>query len=345
MSSFAEALGARRVLEPRGALPQAARRLDAALEMQPYEIEVEVEMLALDSTSFRQLAESGDHDPARIAEAILQIVSDQGKMQNPVTGSGGILTGVVRDVGHDYPDPPAIGQRIVPLATLTRTPLRLDGVGTVDPASPHVPVRGTAYFPPTVPWSEHPDDIEPEAALAALDVCNAATQTRSLIGPDTRTVLVLGGGHGGLLSLAAARDSLPAGAAVALIDADERICERARGLGLCDIALRADLRDPLGALQTLEAAGLPRADLTIVLVNAADCEAGSLLLTADHGTVLFFSMATAFTKAALGSEDVASSATMLVGSGYTPDRGQYALDLLRRDAQLQSALAQPVARP
>jgi L-erythro-3,5-diaminohexanoate dehydrogenase len=345
MSSLIETLGAKRVLEPRGSLPQAAQRLDAHLPMQPYEVEVEVEMLALDSTSFRQLAESSGHDPGRIAEAILATVSDRGKMHNPVTGSGGILIGVVRDVGSDYPDPPSIGAKIVPLATLTRTPLRLEGVGAVDPTSPHIPVRGTAYFASSVPWCEQPDDIEPAAALAALDVCNSATQTRSLIGPATGTVLVLGGGHGGLLSLAAARDSLPGGATLALIDADERICERARDLGLCDIALRADLRDPIAALQTLEAAGIPRADLTIVLVNAADCEAAALLLTAGHGTVLFFSMATAFTKAALGSEDVASSATMLVGAGYTPDRGQYALELLRRDPRLQAALAQPVARP
>jgi len=345
MSSFADRLGARRVLEPRGALPQAARRLDARLAMQPDEIEVEVEMLALDSTSFRQIAESGDHDPARIADAILQTVADRGKMHNPVTGSGGILTGVVRDVGEAHPDPPPIGARIVSLATLTRTPLRLEGVGAVDPTSPHVPVRGTAYLAPTVPWADHPDDVNPAAALAAFDVCTAATQTRSLIGPDTRTVLVLGGGHGGLLSLAAARDSLPAGAALVLVDADERICERARSLGLCDTALRTDLRDPLAALQTLEGAGVARADLTVVLVNATDCEAAALLLTADHGTVLFFSMATTFTKAALGSEDVASSATMLVGSGYTPDRGRYAIELLRRDPRLQAVLAQPVARP
>jgi L-erythro-3,5-diaminohexanoate dehydrogenase len=344
MSSLGDTLGARRVLEPRGALPQAARRLDPHLPLQPYEIEIEVEHLALDSTSFRQLAEAGEHDPARISEAILRIVADRGKMQNPVTGSGGILTGVVRDVGSDFPDPPVIGSRIVPLATLTRTVLRLDGAGPVDPASPHVPVRGTAYIPSSVPWCDYPDDVEPDAALAALDVCNAPTQTRSLIGTGTRTVLILGGGHGGLLSLAAARDTLPEGATLALIDADERVCERARGLGLCDIALTADLRDPLAALDALEGAGVSRADLTIVLVNAGDCEAASLLLTADHGTVLFFSMATSFTKVALGSEDVASAATMLIGSGYTPDRGQYALELIRRDPRLERALAEPLVR-
>ncbi len=89
----------------------------------------------------------------------------------------------------------------------------------------------------------------------------------------------------------------------------------------------------------LKNAGVPRADLTVVVVNSADCEAAAILLTADHGTVLFFSMATSFTKAALGSDGLASNARMLVGSGHAPDRGAYALELISRDERLQRALA------
>ena len=340
MTSLIEALGTRRVLQPQGALPQAATALDLELSLQPYEIEVDVETLALDSTSFRQLSEAAGGDPAAIAEAIMAIVTERGKMHNPVTGSGGILTGTIRAVGEDYPDPPPIGARVVPLASLTLTPLKLESVGEIDPGSPHIPVSGTAFLPSPVPWTLYPEGVSFEAALAALDVCNAASQTRELIDDRTRTVLVLGGGHAGLLAMAAARDTLSRGTRVVLIDASERICRRASDLELCDIALQADLRDAVGSLQSLEQAGVPRADLTIVVVNATDCEAASLLLTADHGDVLFFSMATSFTKAALGSEGVASPARMIVGSGYSPDRGAYALELITRDERLQAALAE-----
>ena len=167
----------------------------------PYEIELGVDTLCVDSTSFRQLAESSDHDPVKVGEAIARIVSERGKLHNPVTGSGGILTGTVHAVGEDYRDPPAVGARIVTLVSLTLTPLRLQAVGHVDVDSPHVPVTGTAFLPWTAPWTMYPDDIPFDAALAALDVCNAASQTRSLIDAGTRTVLVLGGGHAGLLAL------------------------------------------------------------------------------------------------------------------------------------------------
>ena len=114
--------------------------------------------------------------------------------------------------------------------------------------------------------------------------------------------------------------------------------ERVTALGLCDIGVTADLRDPLAALEAVRAAGAPPADLTVVAVNATRCEPAAILLTADGGTVLFFSMATSFSAAALAADGIGSSVRMLVGSGYTPDRGAYALELVRRSAPLRRAL-------
>src|SRR5581483_7762671 len=128
MTSLVEALGAKRVLEPQGALPQAARRLDATAPMQSYEIEIAVDTLCVDSSSFRQLVEAGGGDPAKVRDAIVAIVAERGKMYNPVTGSGGILTGTVSAVGEEYPDPPAVGARVVTMNSLTVTPLRLESV-------------------------------------------------------------------------------------------------------------------------------------------------------------------------------------------------------------------------
>jgi L-erythro-3,5-diaminohexanoate dehydrogenase len=306
--------------------------------LQPYEIELDVDTLCLDSTSFRQLVEEHAGDSSHIGQAILQIVAERGKMHNPVTGSGGILTGTVVAVGAAYRNPPAVGARVVTLASLTLTPLRLESITHVDSSSPHVGVHGTAYLPWTAPWTDYPEDVPLDAALAALDVCNSASQTRDLIDASTRTVLVLGGGHAGLLAMAAARDVLAPDGVVVLMDADSLICDRAKQLGLCDLAVPMDLRDAVGSLRALEAIGARRADLTVVVVNATDCEASAVLLTADHGTVLFFSMATAFTKAALGSEGMASSARMLIGSGYAADSGAYALELLARCERLQQAI-------
>src|SRR5215213_1428193 len=138
-------LGADRVLVPAGVLPQPAERLDPSGPVRPYEFEVEVERLCLDSTSFRNIRERSDGDPARMADRILEIVAARGKMHNPETDSGGVALGTVTEVGERYSSPPEPGQRIVTLASLTLTPLRLESVVRLDPDVPQVEVIGTAY--------------------------------------------------------------------------------------------------------------------------------------------------------------------------------------------------------
>ena len=66
------------------------------------------------------------------------------------------------------------------------------------------------------------------------------------------------------------------------------------------------------------------------------CEHGAVLATAEGGTVIFFSMATSFTAAALGAEGLAADVTMLIGNGYTRGHAAYALDLLRTDPAIRA---------
>jgi L-erythro-3,5-diaminohexanoate dehydrogenase len=90
----------------------------------------------------------------------------------------------------------------------------------------------------------------------------------------------------------------------------------------------ADARDPVALSRAVLDAGGP-ADVTVVCVDVPGCEGGAILSTAQGGTVIFFSMATSFTAAALGAEGLASDVTMLVGNGYVPGHAAYAMDLLR----------------
>jgi L-erythro-3,5-diaminohexanoate dehydrogenase len=329
-------LGADRVLEPRGALPQPADRLDASGPVRPHELEVEVERLCLDSTSHRNIRESCEGDPARMADRVAAIVRARGKMHNPQTGSGGVLVGTVAGAGDGYADPPAVGERIVTLASLTLTPLALDEVVRIDPASPQVEVRGTAYLPERAPWGPLPGDLPLDVALAVYDVYAAGSHTRELAA-SAGTVCVLGAGHAGKVALAAARDAAPAATLVA-VDVDAVAVERVRAHGLCDVAVAADLTDPLAALAAVREAGAGPADLTVSVVNARGCEPAAILLTAERGTLLLYSMATSFQTSALTADGMSSAVTMIVGNGFAPDRGAYALDLVRRNLGLRAAL-------
>ena len=71
------------------------------------------------------------------------------------------------------------------------------------------------------------------------------------------------------------------------------------------------------------------ADVTVVCVDVPGCEGGAILATAAGGTVVFFSMATSFSAAALGAEGLAADVTMLVGNGYVPGHADLALEIVR----------------
>ena len=334
----AAVLGVRRALEPPGALPHSARVLDAAAPIVPEEAELAVEALNVDATSYKVIRERCDGDPARMADCIAAIVRERGKLQNPWTGSGGILAGRITAVGERHWDPGLRpGDRVVPLASLIAIPLELEAVGPLSPSSPQVPVRGRAVVTGRMACARVPDDLPLGVVLTALDVYPAASHARAIAKPGDH-VLVLGAGHAGLLAAAAAPTASCAAGRVTALDASEAALARMRAAQPATATVRADATDPVAALAALGAQDLPRADLTLVCTSAGGCEGTAILATDEAGAVLFFSTATSFPAAALGADSVSSTTRLIIPNGYTEDRGNYALDLLRRDPALRAAV-------
>ena len=337
-------LGLHRVLEPQGVLPQAAARLDPRPEIWPDEVRIDVETLNLDAASYRQLAEKHHGVGDAVRAEVLDIVAARGKMQKPVTGSGGMLVGTVAEVGPQSRLGLAMGDRVATLVSLSLTPLAVsDGLERWDGRSEQVPARGHAILFGRSIAAVLPDDLDPRLALMVMDVCGApalvARVVRSFVkdqalqegtDPSRRgpRVCVLGGaGKSGSLSLAAARDA-GAGRLIGVVPTEAEAMTL-RASGLADEVVVADARSPLGLSTAVRAVGGP-ADVTVVCVDVPGCEQPAILATADGGTVVFFSMATSFAAAALGAEGLAADVTMLVGNGYVPGHAAYALDLLRR---------------
>jgi len=345
-------LGLHRVLEPAGVLPQAARRLDARPEIWPDEVRVRVTRLNLDAASFRQLSEASGGDPDAVRAAVLDIVASRGKMQNPVTGSGGMLTGVVEAAGPGSPLGLAPGDRIATLVSLSLTPLVItDGLARWDGRSEQVPCDGHAILFGRSIAAVLPADLPAELALAVLDVCGAPALTyrvtaSSPAGPATGAgpvVAILGAaGKSGSLSAAGAR-AAGAGTIIGVVphEAEARLLRAASAAGqsgagpLVDEVVVADARDPVAVSEAVRRAGGP-ADVTVVCVDVPGCEGGAILSTAAGGTVIFFSMATSFAAAALGAEGVAADITMLVGNGYVPGHAELALGLIRAQPALRA---------
>ena len=332
--------GLHRVLDDRTVLPQAAQRLDTRAELWPDEVRVRVERLNLDAASFRQLERkhtiAGETSADGIRAEVIEIVASRGKMQNPETGSGGMLVGTVEEVGPESPLGLEVGDRVATLVSLTLTPLVIeDGLAGWDGRGEQVPCDGYAVLFGRSIAAVIPDDLDPALSLSVMDVCGAPALTARVVGEyvargTAPTVAVIGGaGKSGSLSLAAAR---AAGASRTIgVVPHQGEHDLLTGAGITDAVAIADARDPIALRDAVTAAG-GAADVTVVCVDVPGCEGGAILATAEGGTVIFFSMATSFSAAALGAEGLAADVRMLVGNGYVPGHAAYAMELLRTDA-------------
>ena len=322
--------GLHRVLDQPPVLPQAADRLDTSRELWPDEVRVRVERLNLDAASFRQLEQAHGGAGDAVRDQVLAIVAERGKMQNPETGSGGMLVGTVEEVGPESPLGLAVGDRVATLVSLTLTPLVIeDGLAGWDGRSEQVPCDGYAVLFGRSIAAVIPDDLPAELSLAVMDVCGAPALTQRVVsGYRDPVVAVVGGaGKSGSLSLAAAAQA-GARRTVGIVP-HEAEAEVLRAAGLADAVVVADARDPIATRDAVVAAAGATADVTIVCVDVPGCEGGAILSTSSGGTVIFFSMATSFSAAALGAEGLAADVTMLVGNGYVPGHADYAMGLLR----------------
>ena len=124
--------GTHRVMEPAGTMPQAAQKINNTMTIADNELLLDVSTLNIDSASFTQVKAACNSDAAKMEEMITGIVDERGKMQNPVTGSGGMLIGEVKEIGPNFPDKNLkVGDKLATLVSLSLTPLKIEKIKNI----------------------------------------------------------------------------------------------------------------------------------------------------------------------------------------------------------------------
>lgn len=334
--------GLQRVLVPAGSMPQPAWKIDNTMRCGTDEIVLEVDTLNIDAASFVQIKNEVGFDVKAVSDRLLEIVRERGKLHNPVTGSGGMLIGRVREVGKESPYCGELvpGDRVATLVSLSLTPLKIEAIEQIDMSSGQVKIKGQAVLFASGLFVRMPDDLSDLVTLAVCDVCGAPAQTARLIQPG-QTVAVLGaGGKSGSMVLAQARRNLGDTGRLLALEYAEKSAKLIQQLGYADEVIVCDATQPVATLAAWErVTGGQLADVTINCVSVSGTELASILVTRDRGLVYFFSMATSFTTAALGAEGVAKDVDMMIGNGYARGHAELALNLLRTEHALQSLFA------
>jgi len=327
--------GTHRVIEPQGVLPQPATKVDNNVaEIYDNEILVDVDILNIDSASFTQIKEQAGGDVEKIKEIILDIVNTQGKMKNPVTGSGGMFIGTVVQLGEALEGKRdlKVGDKIASLVSLSLTPLKIEEIIEVKENIDQVIVKAKAILFETGIYSKLPTDMPDALALAVLDVCGAPAQTARLVKSGDTVVIIGASGKSGILCCYEAKRRAGINGKVIGVDYSDKGLDALRKLNICDEVIQLDATNAVSCYEAVSTVTNDEmADVVINNVNIQNTEMGSILMCKDRGVVYFFSMATSFPKAALGAEGVGKDIDMIVGNGYALDHAEITLNILRED--------------
>lgn len=331
--------GTHRVIAPKDVLPQPADKLDNNMDvLYDNEILIDVQTLNIDSASFTQIKKQAEGNKDKIAEIMLDIVEKQGKHRNPVTGSGGMLLGTVEKIGDALKGKIDLkeGDKIATLVSLSLTPLRIDKIKEIRSEIDQVDIDGKAILFESGLYAKIPTDLPEKLVLSALDVAGAPAQTAKLVKPGDNVLIIGAGGKSGTLCCYEAKRRAGITGMVIGLCGDEASMKRLEKLGCCDYLFVADATKPVQVYEQIEKITNGQlCDVTINNVNVANTEMTTILCTKDDGIVYFFSMATSFTKAALGAEGVGKDVTMIVGNGYTKGHAEITLQLFRECEELK----------
>jgi L-erythro-3,5-diaminohexanoate dehydrogenase len=335
-----ERFGVHRVIEPKGVLPQPAWKLDNRSgdgdSIWDNEIVVDVRTLNVDAASFRQMEESAGSADG-VGKIVLETIEKRGKQHNPITNSGGMLLGTVRHVGSLARDRGVVvGDSIATLASLSLTPLIVHEIKAIRAASAQLDVVGRAVIADGAPFAKMPTDLDERLALAVLDVAGAPIQVARRAQPSMRVLVLGGGGKSGILCAMEARRKVGPTGQVIAVESFEKYADELRCLGICDAVLSLDATNAMAVYDgVLAATGGKEVDLSICCVNVEAAEMATILPVRAGGCAYFFSMATAFGRAALGAEGVGKDVELVIGNGYAIDHAAYAIDVLRREHALR----------
>src|SRR6056297_834634 len=329
--------GVHRVLEPEGVLPQPATKINNLMEIYDNEILIDVQTLNIDSASFTQIKDQARDDEEKIKIIMKSIVEEKGKHQNPVTGSGGMLIGTVKEIGDALKDRDLkVGDKIATLVSLSLTPLKIDEILEVRKNIDQVDIKGQAILFESGIYLKLPKDLPENLALSVLDVAGAPAQTAKLVKPGDTVMVIGGAGKSGMLCLYEAKKRAGITGKVICMAHRESSLEKVKKLNLADEYIVGEATDAVGVYDIVkELTDGELCDLVINCVSRPNCEMSSILSCKDDGTVYYFSMATSFTKAALGAEGVGKDVNMIIGNGYTKDHAEISLQIMRESEGLK----------
>lgn len=327
--------GVHRVLEPKHVLPTSAWKVDNNRQIHPTEIRVSLKKLHIESTSFKQICIEANNNPNKIKERIQDIVIRRGKLHNPVTDTGGVLYGVVEEIGPEYNNKKGlkVGDEIICNASLAAIPLYISRITKIDLAYMQLDAEGYAILFDEFPVVKPPAGIPVNLLLFAYDESGTLYAVGQAAKGKSHFLVVGNNLLSNLLFGYVVRKAAgPDAQIVCLFDNRSDIIFKGKSIDqllervFTEIHYVNILR-PVECLDQLHAEGIY--DMSINCADIPGAETVNILATRYGGTVFFANLINNYNLALYITESISRQLEIRSAEGFLEAYEEFDIDIVR----------------
>ena len=330
--------GIKRVLEPQHVLPTSAWRLDNSRNIYPDELRVSIKRIHLEGTGFKQICTEVNDNEKKIKQQIIDIVIRRGKLHNPVTDTGGLVMGVIEEIGSEYHNPQGlkVGDKIICNVSVASVPMYIEDITSLNKAFNQVEATGYAIVHDLIPLVKIPEELPLDLMMFTFDQSGTLYRLHQLIG-DSKKFLVVGNSMltNLLYGYVIRREAGPDAEIVCLFD--KRTSMRMVGKGIDELIEKVfnevhfiNILRPMECMRQLNAESL--FDFSINCAEIPGAETINILATKPEGTVLFANLINNLNIALYITESMSKPLCVRCAEGYLKEYDIFDMEIVREMA-------------
>ena len=326
--------GIQRVLEPQHVLPTSAWKLDNNRNIYPNELKVSIKRIHLEGTGFKQICTESNDDEKKIKQSIVDVVIRRGKLHNPVTDTGGLVMGVIEEIGAEYANHQGfeVGDLVICNASAASFPMHIENISAIDRAYNQVEAKGYVIVHNEIPVVKAPKGISNEMLMFAFDQSGTLYRLKTLLEGKSKFLIVGNSMLTNLLYGYVIRRELGQECEITCL-LDKKSNTKIAGKGIDNLIQNVfdevnylDILRPVECMAKLGAESYY--DLSVNCAEIPGAETINILATKPKGTVLFANLINNLNIALYITESISKPLDIRGAEGYLEGYDDFDIELV-----------------
>lgn len=332
-----DTFGISRVIEPKGAIPVTAWKIDNRREINDREIRINTRLVHMEKSSFEQICYECGYDEDRIKAKIIDIIQKRGKLHNPFTDSGGMVYGKIDEIGKVFKENRPwynVGDEVLCNTTITSVPLFIEKIEAIDYNYGELIIKGYTILFENSPMFIKPEGLSLNYTMTTLDEAGSIHTINTMVKPGMRVLIIGKDLVSTMVYIGSVKKALGDNCYILTI-MDNEACGSLTYKQVETVILKyadrfriVDVTNPIDAVEEIMQEDSHLMDFTINCEDLSGSEVFSVLMTKEKGSLYFTNLRNGYSKAILIAESMGKEITTYSLDQYYEGYDNFTIQLL-----------------